>query len=143
MKPTISILIATTLLVSGCATFSGGRSSREEGLKAKVTVLEERVGELDKKLAQLQEQYALRQAESKAPTAASGAAAYKETALSPRQVQTALTAAGFYKGAIDGNLGPKTRKAVKAFQRANGLTPDGMVGLKTSAALAKHLEGKE
>lgn len=36
---------------------------------------------------------------------------------------------------IDGNFGSKTEAAVKAFQKANGLTADGVVGRKTWAAL--------
>lgn len=36
---------------------------------------------------------------------------------------------------VDGNFGPKTEAAVKAFQSVNGLTVDGIVGLRTWAAL--------
>ncbi len=36
----------------------------------------------------------------------------------------------------DGVNGPKTKAAVRAFQRANGLVPDAVVGEKTRAALA-------
>ena len=50
-------------------------------------------------------------------------------------VQTALSRLGFSPGPIDGAWGPKTRAAVVAFQRAKGLSPDGVVGPKTIAAL--------
>jgi len=43
-------------------------------------------------------------------------------------VQTALAAAGFDPGAIDGVFGPKTEAAVKAYQAAAGLESDGAVG---------------
>lgn len=50
--------------------------------------------------------------------------------------QGQLAAKGFSPGAIDGKKGPKTEAAVRAFQRANGLEPDGIVGPKTLAKLA-------
>lgn len=37
--------------------------------------------------------------------------------------------------AVDGISGPKTLAAIKAFQSANGITPDGIVGPITQAAL--------
>lgn len=52
-----------------------------------------------------------------------------------RIVQRALTDAGFSLGSIDGDFGPKTDQAVRAFQKARGLAVDGVVGPATTAAL--------
>ncbi len=41
------------------------------------------------------------------------------------ELQTLLTEAGFDAGGADGKVGPKTVAAVRAFQRARGLVPDG------------------
>jgi len=61
---------------------------------------------------------------------------YKPTAT---EIQSALKSAGFYMGTVDGKLGPKTKKAISEFQKANNLTADGKVGPKTWNALSKHL----
>jgi hypothetical protein len=55
------------------------------------------------------------------------------------EIQTALKNAGFYAGSIDGKVGPKTKAAIEAFQKANGLTADGKVGPKTWQTLGKYL----
>jgi membrane-bound lytic murein transglycosylase B len=41
------------------------------------------------------------------------------------ELQERLTAMGFDTGGADGNVGQKTIAAVKAFQTARGLVPDG------------------
>ena len=56
-----------------------------------------------------------------------------------KDMQKALKNAGFYVGTIDGKIGPKTKKAIMDFQKANGLKVDGKVGPKTWAALEKYL----
>ena len=56
-----------------------------------------------------------------------------------KEIQLALKNANFYMGAIDGIMGPKTKKAIEEFQKANGLKVDGKVGLKTWALLSTHL----
>lgn len=50
-------------------------------------------------------------------------------------LQAALNALGYSCGEADGAFGTKTVKAVKAFQQDHGLTPDGIVGEHTWAAL--------
>ncbi len=52
-----------------------------------------------------------------------------------KTIQTKLKNWGYYKGAVDGIYGPKTKDAVILFQKRNGLTADGIVGAKTFAAL--------
>lgn len=52
-----------------------------------------------------------------------------------KEVQRRLKQWGYLNGAVDGVYGPATVEAVKKFQRKNGLTPDGIVGKATYAAL--------
>ncbi len=52
-------------------------------------------------------------------------------------VQKVLRDNGFDPGPIDGIHGRMTTKAIKAFQAANGLVVDSMIGRKTIEALAK------
>ena len=52
-----------------------------------------------------------------------------------KQIQRRLKALGYYSGAIGGNYLTKTTEAVKAFQKAAGLTADGICGKKTLPAL--------
>ncbi len=60
---------------------------------------------------------------------------------SSRQIQQALHKAGYYHGAVDGKIGPKTKQAIKQFQREHGLVADGKVGRATWGVLGKYLEG--
>lgn len=69
------------------------------------------------------------------PPTHAGASAGRPTLQRPamgeqvKQVQAELAVV------VDGNFGPKTEAAVRAFQRDHGLVPDGIVGPKTWAAL--------
>lgn len=58
---------------------------------------------------------------------------------SEKDIQQALANAGVYNGAIDGNLGPKSKKAIKLFQEQNGLAADGKVGPRTWKKLSVYL----
>jgi uncharacterized protein (TIGR02594 family) len=55
--------------------------------------------------------------------------------MNTREIQQALLEKGFNPGQIDGVRGRMTIRAVKAFQAANNLEVDGIVGPKTAAAL--------
>ena len=55
-----------------------------------------------------------------------------------KMIQERLNALGFKCGATDGIFGKKTQSGVKAFQASHGLVVDGIVGVKTRDALAKH-----
>lgn len=52
-----------------------------------------------------------------------------------RVIQEKLKRWGYYDGAVDGIFGSATAKAVRWFQRANGLKEDGIVGKNTLRAL--------
>jgi hypothetical protein len=56
-----------------------------------------------------------------------------------RTLQRALRRLGFAVGSLDDVFGPQTEAAVIAFQRAHGLSADGLVGAKTARALNRAL----
>jgi len=56
-------------------------------------------------------------------------------------LQLALSRAGYDPGNIDGVFGPRTRAAVVRFQSANGLTPDGIVGMRTWPKVLQYIRG--
>lgn len=66
--------------------------------------------------------------------------AVKKASPAVAKIQAALKKAGFDPGPIDGVAGRKTRAAVMAFQKANGLKADGRVGKMTQAKLQSFME---
>lgn len=126
------------VLLAGCATSGGPKES--DLLKTRIDTLEGQVNTLNQRIDEMGQ------------TPASGSSALfnsgsdynrkssSKSKLSTRQVQKALAAAGYYQGNVDGKEGPQTKKAIKAFQQANGLKADGVVGSATSEALSKYLE---
>ncbi|MDE1920568.1 MAG: peptidoglycan-binding protein [Candidatus Omnitrophica bacterium] len=73
------------------------------------------------------------------PAMAPSSAAAASRPSNSKQIQQALKNAGFYSGAIDGKIGPMTKRAVEAFQKKNGLKADGKVGPKTWQVLSGYL----
>lgn len=60
---------------------------------------------------------------------------------SVKTVQQKLIRWGYLKGSADGIFGVKTKAAVVAFQKKNGLTADGIIGTRTAQALGISLSG--
>ena len=58
-----------------------------------------------------------------------------DTGDAVKKVQRKLKKLGYYSGSIDGDYGKGTKKAVKSFQKRNGLDDDGKCGKKTLAKL--------
>ena len=58
-----------------------------------------------------------------------------------RTLQQNLKTLGYYTGSVTGNFGSLTKEAVYSFQKANGLSADGVAGEKTLAAISSKLKG--
>ena len=68
-------------------------------------------------------------------TAASAAAFASASAADIKEAQKGLKTLGYYSGSITGRLGDKTEAAVRAFQKAKGLSQTGNPGPKTLTAI--------
>ncbi len=135
----LRVLMAMSLLfLSGCVTATE-YSNLESQTRGKDKVILERSAELNNlrnenaalraKLEQLESTVRSLQEENiRMPNGA--------------EIQTALKNANFYDGAIDGQIGPNTKDAIRKFQQANGINADGVVGSKTWSVLIKYLEKK-
>ena len=142
------VAVVTVFLVSGCSTVPKKFKEEVSGIKSKVDTLDSRVGTVESKQAE-SERMVSQQSQTIEELKAAKESAVK-TNISTRssspvkgkghmkEVQICLQNAGFYKGKIDGIKGKSTKKAIKEFQKANGLRADGKVGSKTWEALSKY-----
>jgi len=132
-----AFLILTTFLVTGCATARARRADAKPTAAQTESQIETLQGELQAKDQQIQDlQYQLdqnRQGGSANFSSGSGSKSSKirVSGVSISDVQSALVRSGFDPGPVDGKMGKKTKAAIKAFQRAHNLNPDGVVGDKT------------
>lgn len=64
---------------------------------------------------------------------------YPDELQENKVIQEKLIEKGFNPGEVDGQIGPKTKEAIKKFQSENGLTVDGIAGPKTKGKLLSAL----
>lgn len=128
MEKRLVLVIFLALPLTGCAIFE------VQGLKNKVDVLEEKVAFIEDRMGE-------EEGAPYVPTAEAEKPGRQEpvVSMSNKEVQIALSNAGYYGGPIDGKLGPKSKKAIKEFQADNGLKVDGIAGSKTRRALIRYL----
>lgn len=137
-------VIILALFLSGCATTAKKVNnielqqlkSRVSGLEMDLQTKEQEIMRLEDELEQAREKrviYREEKIKEEKPV--------ESKKLSTREIQAALKNAGFYKGSIDGRMGPATTEAIKVFQKANDLKADGVIGKKTKAKLIRYLSG--
>lgn len=136
----IAALVAAGALVAGCSSLSGTRAKKDQDpLNTRLAALEGQVTALNQRVEELAQAGPAQQAAGFEVTPGAGSPAQSAQKFTVRQIQRALASAGFYKGTVDGKEGPKTKVAVREFQRAQGLKVDGVVGSSTRQALARYL----
>lgn len=125
----IALLAITALYVTGCAT-ARPRKDAAPAENPQVTELQSQLTAKDQQIQDLQ--YQLEQRGGSNYSSSSGSSPkIRVSGVSVSDVQRALNHAGFDAGPVDGRMGKKTKAAIKAFQRANGLKADGVVGDRT------------
>jgi len=146
------LVIPMVLLVTGCSTVGKRMNNLETkmgALEAKVDSVEQRQSAIEGQTGESRESvgYLKGKVDSHGPstvvvTGAQGNAGYLygKKSLTHKDIQLALKNANFYTGPIDGKIGKNTKKAIREFQKANGLIPDGIVGKKTRERLMEYLK---
>jgi len=154
----ILFLILTVTFFSGCSTKHHQRQIN--ALQAQVGTITDELVRLDEALREtrgaiVQEENRVRELEGELEASKSRLGSLKEEEsvirgiyrtpsgfeLPSINIQKALQVAGYYKGALDGKIGPATRSAIKSFQKDQGLVADGVVGRKTWSKLKVYLTG--
>ncbi len=155
----IITLMVSGLLASGCVTL---RSQQKDTLFDEVNQLSLKVRSLEQENQSLQQENLEHQqvigrleadvADIKSKQEAQNKLLLEQVAkttvesqikLTNKNIQKALQAAGYDIGTIDGKIGSKTREAIMAFQKSNGLNSDGIVGGTTWEKLKTRLAEAE
>ncbi|MDD5661961.1 MAG: peptidoglycan-binding domain-containing protein [Candidatus Omnitrophica bacterium] len=131
----LALLVVFAVSLAGCASLGTVKQKDREiqGLRNQISVLEVEIQDKDQEINGLKDALSFKQVEQ---------ARFEEKQPSIRDIQAALTKAGFDPGKIDGRLGKKTRQALKAFQKANNLKVNGKADRKTWALLSEYLSLK-
>jgi len=141
----IFVLLMFLVSLSGCATTRKRTDLEIQGLKNQISVLEAQIQSKDEEISSLRD--ALSKTVETKENLVKEVGRKKitgETKSRPnvKQIQTALTNAGYNPGRIDGHMGKQTKEAIRAFQKANGLKEDGKAGKETWNLLREHLDKK-
>lgn len=145
MLKRLSVIITIGLVILPLAVFGCKPRTASTPDEMKTEAFEPSVTSEESQVVQVTEPAQMVAAETIPPTAASGgiektvSAAVEAGMNRNREIQVALRNGGFYSGAIDGKIGPVTKKAIMDFQRSKGLVVDGKVGPKTWTELEKYL----
>ncbi|MCM8763571.1 MAG: peptidoglycan-binding protein [Candidatus Omnitrophica bacterium] len=143
------LIVVAVFLFSGCATSSKQMDLETQRLRTQIGTLEQQLKDSEKEIEileiQLERERQTRRNLERQILAEKSKLADFQTLPRPsvRNIQEALRKAGFYDGAVDGKLGPKTKEAIKNFQKSRGLQVDGIVGKATWRELAKYLTDKQ
>lgn len=142
------VAMVALFVVSGCGTSQKKAASEVTGIKTRVETLESRIEGVESKQAEA-ERMTAEQAQALDELKSSKASRVDTNiSVKPREgsrsgrtkdIQQALKIAGFYTGKVDGVKGKSTKKAIKEFQKANGLKTDGVVGHRTWELLSNYL----
>lgn len=154
------LVVPAAVFLAGCSTTTGPTAVNQ--LQIRMAKVENRLDRRDEDIRELQ--YAVEEitvsvgelagavtiprrgseALSSVSTVEKGTEFQKDGILrvpvTPREAQTALKKAGYYDGAIDGKLGAGSQRAIRAFQKDQGLESDGIIGKKTWARLKGYLK---
>lgn len=136
--------------ISGCGTAKKKVNLTEEvgAIKTKLDTVEAKLDTVESRQADA-ERMASEQAQTLEELKSRRSAASSNISVSQtrkfrstervKDIQVCLKNAGFYTGKIDGRKGRGTRRAIRAFQRQNGLHVDGVVGPRTWELLSKYM----
>lgn len=132
MRMKVVIMIFFVMFLAGCATTRKGQDIQAQQLQNRINYLEAELQKKNQEISTLEEALENQQTKRSSKTG-------MVKQMSIRQIQTALKSAGFYKGLVDGQMGPQTKQAIREFQKANGLKGDGIVGKRTAEKLSEYL----
>ena len=148
----LTIALLAAFIISGCGTAPKKVQAEVTGIKTRVETLESRVESVETKQAEV-ERTTAEQAQALEDLKASNAPQAKSNisiksrddvhGSRMKDIQQALKSAGYYDGKVDGVKGKGTKKAIKDFQKANGLTADGLVGSRTWDLLSRYMSGAD
>ena len=140
MYKNMAVGILFIMFLTGCATTQRGQGIKTQELQTRVNYLELELKRKNQEINRLESE--LEKTQYVTLVSNDQKIGYKESEVPQeipiKQVQLALKKAGFYKGDIDGKQGPRTKGAIRAFQKARGLKVDGVVGKATWQALSRY-----